>query len=108
MDIYRKCKAQENLPKEEIKNYVHELYDLFTDEEISQKMTEMLKPDDVGAEVKIVYQSLEGLHQAIPGTPGDWYFSGNYPTPGGNMRLNRAYIDYVEENLLNNSGNALS
>lgn len=97
MEIYRKCKAQEHLPKEEMKNYVHELYDLFTDEEISEKMTEMLRPEGVEAEVRIVYQSLEGLRSACPGNPGDWYFSGEYPTPGGVKRLNEAYIRYIEE-----------
>ncbi|MDE7403199.1 MAG: amidophosphoribosyltransferase [Muribaculaceae bacterium] len=96
-EIYELCKAQAKLPKEEMTNYVTRLYDLFTDEEISAKIVEMLKPDDVRAEVKIVYQSIEGLHQACPHHPGDWYFSGKYPTPGGVMRINQAYINYIEE-----------
>lgn len=95
--IYEKCKAQVNLPKEKMVNHVKELYDLFTDDEISDKIVEMLKPEDVKADVKIVYQSLEGLHKSIPNHPGDWYFSGDYPTPGGVQRINQAYINYIEE-----------
>ena len=97
-DIYRRCKAQENLPKEEVKNYVHEVYDPFTADEISEKMAEMLRPDGVTTEIHIVYQSLDGLHKACPHTPGDWYFSGHYPTPGGTKRVNEAFIDYYEKN----------
>ncbi|MDE7388004.1 MAG: amidophosphoribosyltransferase, partial [Muribaculaceae bacterium] len=96
-DIYEKCKAQASLPKEEMRNYVKELYDLFTDDEISAKIVEMLRPDDVKADVKIVYQTLDGLHESCPGSPGDWYFSGDYPTPGGVKRINEAYINYIEE-----------
>lgn len=96
-DIYEKCRAQASLPKEEMKNYVRELYALFTDEEISAKIVEMLRPDDVKADVRIVYQSLDGLHRSCPDHPGDWYFSGNYPTPGGVKRINQAYINYIEE-----------
>lgn len=97
MDIYEKCKAQLSLPKEEMKNHVKELYNLFTDEEISDKIVEILKPEDVQSEVKIVYQSLDGLHASCPDHKGDWYFSGNYPTPGGVRRINEAYINYIEE-----------
>ncbi len=97
MRIYEQCKAQAGLLKEEIKNYVKQLYDLFTDEEISDKIVEMLKPADVKADVKIVYQSLDGLHTSCPRHPGDWYFSGDYPTPGGIRRINQAYINYIEE-----------
>lgn len=96
-DIYEKCKAQLSLPKEEMKNHVKELYNLFTDEEISDKIVEILKPEDVQSEVKIVYQSLDGLHASCPDHKGDWYFSGNYPTPGGVRRINEAYINYIEE-----------
>lgn len=95
-DIYKRCKAQENLPKEKIVNYVREVYEPFTAEEISEKMAEMLRPSGVKTEIHLVFQSLEGLHAACPHTPGDWYFSGHYPTPGGNMRVNHAYIDYYE------------
>lgn len=100
-DIYERCKAQENLPKEEVKNYVKEIYAPYTADEISQKMVDLLRPDGVTTEIHIVYQSLEGLHEACPNSPGDWYFSGNYPTPGGVMRVNKAFIDYYERNWLN-------
>lgn len=96
-DVYAKCKAQENKPKEDIRNYVTEVYVPFTDEEISAKMSEMLCMSTIRVEVKIVYQTLEGLHKACPTSPGDWYFSGNYPTPGGNMQVNRAFIKYYEK-----------
>ena len=96
-DIYLRCKAQQGLPKEQVKNYVQEVYAPFTDEEISGKMAEMLRPEGVTTEIHIVYQSLEGLHRACPHSPGDWYFSGNYPTPGGTMRVNKAYIEYFEK-----------
>lgn len=96
IDIYKRCKAQADQPKEEIVNYVRDLYEPYTQEEISRKMAEMLRPESIRAEVHIVFQTLEGLRQACPSCPGDWYFSGHYPTPGGNKRLNRAFIDYIE------------
>ena len=95
-EVYRDCKAQQGLPKEKIVNHVKRIYAPFTDEEISAKIAEMLTPPEVKAEVRIVYQSLEGLHKAIPGHPGDWYFSGDYPTPGGNRIVNLAFINYYE------------
>lgn len=94
--VYNLCKAQEHLPKEEIRNYVKEIYAPFSDEEISAKIVEMVTPPDVRAEVHIVYQTIEGMHEAIPGHPGDWYFTGNYPTPGGNRLVNKAFINYYE------------
>lgn len=97
-EIYAKCKAQENLPKEQVANYVREVYKPFTSEEISEKMAEMLRPEGVTTEIHIVYQSLDGLHKACPHSPGDWYFSGHYPTPGGNKRVNEAFIHYYEHN----------
>ncbi len=97
-DIYQRCKAQENLPKEKVVNYVREVYAPFTSDEISDKMAEMLRPDGVKTEIHIVYQSLDGLHKACPHSPGDWYFSGHYPTPGGNKRVNEAFIRYYENN----------
>lgn len=97
-EIYAKCKAQENLPKEQVVNYVREVYKPFTSEEISEKMAEMLRPEGVTTEIHIVYQSLDGLHKACPHSPGDWYFSGHYPTPGGNKRVNEAFIHYYEYN----------
>ena len=94
---YRKAKAQADLPKEQMVNYVKDIYAPFTDDEIAAKMVELLKPDSVRAKVQIVYQPLEGLHEACPNHPGDWYFSGDYPTPGGVKLLNRAFIDYIEQ-----------
>ena len=97
-DVYRKCKAQENLPKEMVVNYVTEIYSPFSDEEVSRKIADMLTPEGTNAEIEIIYQSLDGLHKSIPNHPGDWYFSGNYPTPGGNKMVNRAFINYYEGN----------
>lgn len=99
-DVYKLCKAQENLPKEEVVNYVRQIYEPFTAEEISDKMAEMLRPEGVTTEIHIVYQSLDGLHKACPHSPGDWYFSGHYPTPGGNKRVTEAFINYYESNFL--------
>ena len=95
---YRKSKAQTELPKEKMVNYVKEIYALFTDEEISAKIVELLTPAGTQAKVQIVYQTLEGLHEACPDYPGDWYFSGDYPTPGGVKLVNKAFIDWVEQN----------
>ncbi len=95
---YNKSKAQENLPKEKMVNYVKEIYAPFTDEEISLKMVELLtEGEGIQAKVEIVYQSLEGLHEACPNHSGDWYFSGNYPTPGGVRQVNKAFINYIEQ-----------
>ena len=95
-EVYRKSKAQQNRPKEEIVNYVKEIYAPFTQEEVSEKIAQMLTSDDISAQVEIIYQTLEGLHEAIPSHPGDWYFSGDYPTPGGNRLVNNAFINFVE------------
>ena len=95
-ETYQKCKAQADLPKEEIINNVKDIYAPFTAEEISKKISELLTPKHITAEVDIVYQSIEGLHAACPDHKGDWYFTGNYPTPGGNQVINRAFIYYVE------------
>ncbi|MFN3445484.1 MAG: amidophosphoribosyltransferase [Bacteroidia bacterium] len=97
-EVYQKCKAQENLPKEQMVNYVKDLYDQFTDDQISQKIAEILTPEDLRAEVKIIYQSIENLHIACPDHKGDWYFSGNYPTPGGFKVVNKAFINFMEGN----------
>jgi amidophosphoribosyltransferase len=97
-EVYQKCKVQENLPKEQMVNYVKDLYDQFTDDQISQKIAEILTPEDLRAEVKIIYQSIENLHIACPDHKGDWYFSGNYPTPGGFKVVNKAFINFMEGN----------
>ena len=95
-DVYAKSKAQCELPVNEMVNYVKEIYAPFADEEISEKMVEMLRPAEVTTPIEIVYQTLEGLHRACPAHLGDWYFSGDYPTPGGVKLLNLAFIDYYE------------
>lgn len=97
-NTYKKCKAQEDWKKEDVVNYVKEIYAPFTNEEISDKIAEMITGPEIKAEVKLVYQSIEGLHNAIPNHPGDWYFSGNYPTPGGNKMVNQAFINWYEGN----------
>ena len=94
---YRKAKDQVGLPKEQMVNYVKEIYAPFTDEEISAKMVELLTPEDTRAKVEIVYQPLQGLREACPMHTGDWYFSGDYPTPGGVKLLNNAFINYIEQ-----------
>ncbi|MDR0872408.1 MAG: amidophosphoribosyltransferase [Prevotellaceae bacterium] len=95
-EVYKKSKAQEHLPKEEIVNYVREIYAPFTMEEISRKTAQMLTPASVKCPVEIVYQTLEGLREACPDHKGDWYFSGYYPTAGGNRLINNAFIAYIE------------
>ena len=96
--VYRECKAQEGLPDYQLRNCVKADYAPFTDEEISAEIARMLTPDDMHAEVEIIYQTLDGLHRAVPGHPGDWYFSGDYPTPGGFRVVNRAFINFYEGN----------
>ncbi|MDR2425332.1 MAG: amidophosphoribosyltransferase [Prevotellaceae bacterium] len=95
-DIYQKCKAQQHLPKEKIVNHVKEIYALFTDEAISKKIAEMLRPDNIEVEIELIFQTIEGVQNACPNHNGDWYFSGNYPTPGGNRVVNNAFINYYE------------
>lgn len=94
--VYKKAKEQQNLPKEQIVNYVKEIYKPFTAQEISDKIADLLKTPEVKAEVNIVYQSIENLHIACPGSKGDWYFTGDYPTPGGNKVVNTSFINYIE------------
>lgn len=94
--VYQECRRQLELPVEEQTNAVKAIYEPFSDEEISDKMVHMLKPAGVEAEIKIVYQSIAGLHRAVPDCPGDWYFSGDYPTPGGNRLANLSFINYYE------------
>ncbi len=97
-DIYCKCREQMTKPASERINCVKEIYDQFTSEEISQKIVELLTPAGCKAEIKIVYQTLDGLHNACPNHLGDWYFSGDFPTPGGTLLVNKAFIDYYEKN----------
>ena len=97
-DTYQRCKEQAALPAEEQVNCVKAIYEPFTDREISAEMARMLTPADTKAQVEIVYQSLDGLHAAVRTSPGDWYFSGDYPTPGGTRLVNLTYIDWFEGN----------
>jgi amidophosphoribosyltransferase len=97
-EVYKKSKEQENLPDNEVVNFVKEFYAPFTDEEISDKISTMLCSEDTKAEVKIIFQSVENLHKACPKNLGDWYFTGDYPTPGGNRVVNRAFINFYEGN----------
>ncbi len=95
-EAYERCKAQENLPREEIKNEVKALYSIFSADEISQKIAQIVTPKGLKPKVEVIFQTIEGLHQACLNHLGDWYFSGNYPTPGGNKVVNRAFMNYVE------------
>ena len=95
-EVYLKCKAQEKLPKEQVVNYVKDIYRQFTAAQISAKISQLVTPPDCKAQVQVVYQTIEDLHAAIPGHTGDWYFTGNYPTPGGNKVVNRSFINYIE------------
>ncbi len=95
-ETYEKCLAQVNLPDDQVRNYVKDIYKPFTAEQISAKCAELLKPVDLGAEVEIIFQTIEDLHASCPDNLGDWYFTGDYPTPGGNRVVNKAFINYVE------------
>lgn len=97
-ETYEDCLAQASLPDDEIRNCVKKVYEPFTQQEISDKIAQMLTPDNIHAEVSLVYQTVGGLHEAIPGCPGDWYFSGDYPTAGGTRLVNRAFVNYYEGN----------
>ncbi|MDR0769400.1 MAG: amidophosphoribosyltransferase [Dysgonamonadaceae bacterium] len=96
-ETYEKCKAQSDLPREKIVNHVKDIYRPFTAEEISEKTAQILTPEGTKAEVQIVYQSLAGLHKACQNHKGDWYFSGNYPTAGGNKTVTQAFVNYYEQ-----------
>jgi amidophosphoribosyltransferase len=97
-DVYNKCLTQVDMKDKNVINYVKEIYNNFTDEQISDKISELLSDDDVNAEVKIIFQPVENLHKACPKHLGDWYFTGNYPTVGGNRVVNRAFINFFEGN----------
>lgn len=96
-DTYKRCKAELEKPVDEMKNCVREIYKPFTVDEINRKIIEMLRPEGMTTPVELVFQSIEGLHEAIPDHKGDWYFTGNYPTPGGVKLVNQAFISYVEK-----------
>lgn len=95
-EVYKKCKQQEKLPKEQMVNYVKEIYKPFTAKQISDRIAVMITTSEIKARVSVVYQSIENLHAAIPNHKGDWYFTGDYPTPGGNKVVNRSFINFIE------------
>jgi amidophosphoribosyltransferase len=95
-EVYKNAKAQEQKPKEKIVNYVKNIYKPFTAQQISEKISEIVTPHGINSKIEIIYQSIEDLHTAIPNNRGDWYFTGNYPTPGGNKVVNRSFINYIE------------
>jgi len=97
-EVYQKCKASLLLPKEEIVNHVKDIYRPFRQEEISAQITKIITPEGTNAEVEVIYQTLDNLHVACPNHTGDWYFSGNYPTPGGNKVVNKAFVNWKEGN----------
>jgi amidophosphoribosyltransferase len=96
-NVYKAALEQVQLPKEQVKNVVKEIYAPFSDKQISAQIAKMLTPAGINAEVEIIYQSVENLHIACPGHLGDWYFTGDYPTPGGNKVVNRAFINWMEK-----------
>jgi amidophosphoribosyltransferase len=96
LDVYQKCKDSHKLPKEEVENYVKEIYAMFTDQQISDRIAKIITPKNVNCEVQVIYQTLDNLHIACPDNLGDWYFSGDYPTPGGNKVVNRAFVNWME------------
>jgi amidophosphoribosyltransferase len=96
-DVYKQCLSQVDLPKEQVQNYVKEIYAPLTDEEISVKIAQLLTPISMKSKVEIIYQSVENLHIACPDNLGDWYFTGDYPTPGGNKVVNKAFINWMEK-----------
>ncbi|MDR6940642.1 amidophosphoribosyltransferase [Mucilaginibacter pocheonensis] len=96
LDVYQKCKDSAKLPKEEVQNYVKEIYSLFTDQQISDRIAQIITPKEIKCEVQVLYQTLDNLHIACPDHTGDWYFSGDYPTPGGNKVVNRAFVNWME------------
>lgn len=97
-EVYKKCQGQIDYRDVDVVNVVKEVYEPFTDEEISDKIGELLSPEGINAEVKIIFQTVDDLHSACPKNLGDWYFTGNYPTPGGNRVVNRAFINFFEGN----------
>jgi len=96
-DVYKKCLKQLDLPKEQVRNFVKEIYEPFSDEEISTKIAELLTPPNIKAKVEIIFQTVDNLHKACPNNRGDWYFTGDFPTPGGNKVVNKAFVNWMEK-----------
>jgi len=97
-EVYKKCKAQQSKEDVDIVNHAKDVYKPFTADQISAKIAQMLKTEEINAEVEVIYQTIEGLHKACPNHVGDWYFTGNYPTPGGMRVVNQAFINFYEGN----------
>jgi len=97
-EVYKKCKAEESFDDDKVTNYVKEFYDIFTPEEVSAKIAELISDTSVSAKVEVIFQTVDNLHKACPKNLGDWYFTGNYPTPGGNRVSNKAFINFYEGN----------
>jgi amidophosphoribosyltransferase len=96
LDVYQKCKDSIKLPKEKVQNHVKAIYELFTDQQVSDRIAQIITPKEIKCEVQVIYQTLDNLHVACPDHTGDWYFSGDYPTPGGNKVVNRAFVNWME------------
>ena len=95
-EVYMQCKAQLELGVNEMRNYVKLIYKPFSAEQIAARIAKLVTPDDCKSEVHLIFQKIEDLHTACPNNKGDWYFSGDYPTPGGNKVVNRAFVNYIE------------
>jgi amidophosphoribosyltransferase len=95
-EVYEKCVDSAKLPKEKVVNYVKAIYEPFTDQQISDRIAQIITPKDINCKIEVLYQTLDNLHKACPDHTGDWYFSGDYPTPGGNKVVNRAYVNWME------------
>lgn len=95
-EVWRKCDDQKDMPKEDFMNHVKKIYEPFTQEEVSAKIVQLLKPQDLNADLEIIFNSIENLHTACPGNKGDWYFTGDYPTPGGNKVVSQAFLKFME------------
>ena len=95
-EVYQLCQRSEEEGTMKVKNHVQAIYAPFTDEQISDRIAQIVTPKDIQAEVQVIYQKLDNLHKACPNHLGDWYFSGNYPTPGGNKVVNKAFMNWVE------------
>jgi amidophosphoribosyltransferase len=96
LQVYQKCKDSASLPKEDVVNYVKAIYEQFTDQQISDRIAKIITPKEINCKVEVIYQTLDNLHMACPDHTGDWYFSGDYPTPGGNKVVNRAFVNWME------------
>jgi amidophosphoribosyltransferase len=96
LKVYQQCKESASLPKESVTNYVKAIYEQFTDQQISDRIAKIITPANINCKVEVIYQTLDNLHTACPDHAGDWYFSGNYPTPGGNKVVNRAFANWME------------